>query len=70
MGELAEERVQGRNASVATSWSIEPSTLSFEFDGTNHLNLPGVAIEHQENFTLEFWFKADQLSIAGYHEPI
>ncbi len=64
MGELAEERVQGRNASVATSWSIEPSTLSFEFDGTNHLNLPGVAIEHQENFTLEFWFKADQLSIA------
>lgn len=57
-GELAQDKVQGRQAQVNADWWALPASLSFDFDGSNNLELPSTAFLEDEDFTIEFWFKA------------
>ncbi|UXP33941.1 hypothetical protein N6H18_08285 [Reichenbachiella agarivorans] len=63
-GTISQDVVQGRNAQVNANWWSEPSSLSFDFDGSNYVELPSQAFDDDADFTIEFWFKAAGTSIA------
>lgn len=56
-GDLAEDKVQARHAQVEAAWWAEPASMSFDFDGSNQVELPSTAFLNDEDFTVEFWFK-------------
>lgn len=56
-GDLAEDKVQARHAQVEADWWAVPASMSFDFNGSNQVELPSTAFLHDEDFTVEFWFK-------------
>ena len=63
-GDLAQDKVLARHAQVNASWWTSPSSLSFSFEGTNELKLGSYAFADDEDFTIEFWFKATGTTVS------
>lgn len=62
IGNIAFDKARSRHASVFAEWLVEPQGYSYSFDGVNdyvELNTAStVVIGPEQDFTIEFWFKA------------
>ncbi|PIB34109.1 hypothetical protein BFP72_01040 [Reichenbachiella sp. 5M10] len=63
-GALSEDRVLARHAAIHADWWSEPTSLAYDFDGTNPVTLASQAFDDDEDFSLEFWFKTANTSTA------
>lgn len=62
IGDIGFDLARSRHATVFAGWAVEPGGYAFEFDGKDdyvEMNTANtVTIDSEQDFTVEFWFKA------------
>lgn len=54
-GNIAEEHVSSKNATVYAGWAVEPAGYAYQFDGSSSLQAISPIFNDDADFTIEFW---------------
>lgn len=56
-GNLAEDHIRFRNATIKGNWALEPSGYAYDLSYNGYLTAEAIAYSAENDFTIEFWFK-------------
>ncbi len=67
LGNVAKDKVHSRNAEMNAQWQVLPSGRSYEFTGSDFIELDGsqLAFNEEMDFTIEFWFNSTNSANAS-----